>query len=139
MTPYRHPIRVPFHDVDALRVVWHGNYVKYFEQARCGFFSSLGLSYTDMEKAGFLLPVVSLQIKYVHPCVFDQDIVVEVVWDASNTNLLVLDYTVRDAASGRRLCRGSTRHAALDAATRETLFELPAAFVERLRAATPRD
>ena len=138
MTPYRHLVRVPFHDVDSMRVVWHGHYVNYFEQARCGFFRHHGLSYLDMESAGFMLPVVSLQVKYVHPCLFDQEIAIDVEWDETNTNLLVLNYRVSDAASGKTLCKATTRHAAIDARTREVLFELPPEFVRRLLAPVPR-
>ncbi len=130
---FRYDLTVPFYDVDSMEIVWHGNYVKYFEEARCAFFERLGLTYRDMERAGFLLPVVSLSIKYMHPCVFGQRIGVGVDFDTENSNLLVLNYTVTDIATGERLCRGTTRHAAISRGTRELLFELPTLFWERLR------
>lgn len=39
---------VPFFDVDAMHIVWHGNYVKYLETARCAFLSSIGYDYNEM-------------------------------------------------------------------------------------------
>ena len=130
---YRHSIKIPFYDVDSMRIVWHGHYAKYFEEARCAFFEQLGMTYDEMEAAGFLIPVVGLSIKYVRPCVFGQTIWIDVTADETNDNLLVLSYLVRDAATGERLCKGSTRHAAVDRETRELLFELPAEFLRRMR------
>ena len=37
-------IEIPFHDVDSMKIVWHGNYAKYFEIARCALFESIGLN-----------------------------------------------------------------------------------------------
>lgn len=133
MNGFVYKLRIPFYDVDSMRVVYHGNYTKYFEEARCAYFEALGLSYTEMEAAGFLLPVVSLNVKYIRSCVFNQDVLIEVQREA-NDNLLVLHYTIRDAASGAKCCKGTTRHAAIQAATGELLFELPPPFLERLKA-----
>jgi acyl-CoA thioester hydrolase len=132
MKPFTYRMRVPFYDVDSMRVVYHGNYVKYFEEARCAYFEALGLTYNDMEAHGFLLPVISLNIKYIRSCTFGQEIFIDVVREA-NDNLIILHYTLRDAATGVKCCKGTTRHAAIDANTRELCFELPAPFLERLK------
>lgn len=126
-------LRVPFYDVDSMRVVYHGNYTKYFEEARCAYFKALGLTYNDMEAAGFLLPVISLNVKYIRSCTFDQPLAIEVKREP-NDNLIVLHYILRDAATGAICCKGTTRHAAIQADTKELLFELPALFLERLKA-----
>ena len=135
MKKFRYEFQVPFYDVDSMRVVWHGNYVKYFEEARCAFFESLGMTYLEMEEAGFLLPVVSLEIKYIRSCVFGQHVGIDVALDDDYENLLKLRYTVVDLKTGTKLCKGVTRQAAIDRETRELLFELPPKFVERLRKA----
>lgn len=41
-------IEVPFFDVDSMHIVWHGNYVKYLETARCAFLSAIGYDYNEM-------------------------------------------------------------------------------------------
>ena len=41
-------IDVPFYDLDPKNVVWHGNYVKYLEVARCDLLSKIGYTYDDM-------------------------------------------------------------------------------------------
>lgn len=133
MKPFVYHLRVPFYDVDSMRVVYHGNYTKYFEEARCAYFEALGMSYNDMEASGFLLPVVSLNVKYIRSCTFGQELAIEVVREA-NDNLIVLHYTIRDAKSGVKCCKGTTRHAAIDAETKELFFELPEPFLNRLKA-----
>ena len=138
MTPcYVHFLTVPFHDVDAMRVVWHGNYIKYFEEARCGLLRSIGTNYNEIEAGGTLLPVVSLEVKYIRPCLFGQELAIEVSADLDNVNLLVLHYLVRDKATGARLCKATTRQAAIDVRTRELLFELPTSLRQRLAAGLP--
>lgn len=133
MKPFVYHLRVPFYDVDSMRVVYHGNYTKYFEEARCAYFEALGMSYNEMEASGFLLPVVSLNVKFIRSCTFGQELAIEVVREA-NDNLIVLHYTIRDAKSGVKCCKGTTRHAAIDAETKELFFELPEPFLNRLKA-----
>ena len=133
MTPcYVHPLTVPFYDVDPMGVVWHGNYVKYFEEARCGLLRSIGTNYAALTDEDILLPVVSLEIKYMRPCLFGQELAIEVSADQDNVNFLVLHYLVRDQATGERLCKATTRQAAVDNATKKLLFEIPASLRERL-------
>lgn len=131
MNPFRHTITVPFYDVDAMRVVWHGNYVKYFEEARCAFFAAHGISYDDFETAGFLLPVVGLNIKYIHPSHFQQSITIEVTLE-DNDNFVILHYLATDTQTGKKICKGMTKHVAIERDSREVCFELPAEFVRCL-------
>ena len=51
-------IQVQFYDLDPMDVVWHGNYVKYMETARCALLSKIQYDYTEMVKAGYAWPVV---------------------------------------------------------------------------------
>ncbi len=53
-------MEVGFFDVDSYRVVWHGNYPKYFEIARCKLLDKIGFTYADMEETGYFYPVVDL-------------------------------------------------------------------------------
>lgn len=134
MKTFAYALRVPFYDVDSMRVVYHGNYVKYLEEARCAYFEAQGLTYCDMEAAGFLLPVVSLNIKYIRPCLFNQRLSVQVTRERANRNLMELHYRVLDAESGALCLKATTRQAAIGLTSRELLFELPENFLARLDA-----
>ena len=59
---------VPFHDTDAMQVVWHGNYLKYFEIAKDALFAELGLDLVGFfTKTGFLFPVIRTTTKHIFP------------------------------------------------------------------------
>ena len=55
---------VPVSDMDALSVVWHGNYVKYMERGRESFGQKFGLEYMRIYDNGFVVPVVDMHIRY---------------------------------------------------------------------------
>ena len=74
---YSLEIEVPFFDVDAMQIVWHGHYVKYLEMARCAFLSAIQYDYREMGVQGFSWPIVQLHVKYVKPAVFGQKIRVD--------------------------------------------------------------
>ena len=51
-------VEVPFHDVDAMQVAWHGHYVKYFELARCALLRRFDYDCPQMQTSGYLWPIV---------------------------------------------------------------------------------
>jgi len=120
-----------FHDLDPMIVVWHGNYLKYFELARCALLQRFNYDYLQMKESGFVWPIVDLRTKYVRPARFQQRLVVRariVEWE----NRLKIDYQVRDADSGQVLTRGYTIQVAVSEATGEMLYVSPPVLFERL-------
>lgn len=125
---------VPFFDVDMMEVVWHGHYVKYFEEARCALLDKLGHNYRQMRDAGYAWPVIDLQLRYIRGAQFGQKIVVRadlVEWE----NRLKIHYLITDAATGERMTRGSSVQVAVEIATREMLLASPRVFVEAVERA----
>ena len=49
---------VPFHDIDALKIVWHGNYLKYIDVARTALFRARGLDVEDLIRLGYRFVVI---------------------------------------------------------------------------------
>lgn len=64
-------VRVIYGDTDLMGVVYHGNYLRYLEHARVEFIRGLGVSYADMERMGFGLPVTDLAVSYLAPARYD--------------------------------------------------------------------
>ncbi|MDE2088256.1 MAG: acyl-CoA thioesterase [Xanthomonadaceae bacterium] len=98
---------VPFFDVDSMEVVWHGHYVKYLEIARCALLDRVGHNYTQMKAAGYVWPVIDVQLRYARAARFGQRLRVRadlVEWE----NRLKIHYLITDAASGERITRAST-------------------------------
>ena len=124
-------IRVPFHDLDPVGIVWHGNYAKYFEIARCALLDSFDYGYDRMRESGYLWPVIDLQIRYVRPANFTQLLKVRatlVEWE----HRLLIDYLIRDAVTSERLTKGRTSQVAVIVATNEMLLASPDVLFERL-------
>jgi acyl-CoA thioester hydrolase len=55
---------IKFSEVDSLRVVWHGYYVRYFEDGRESFGKQYGLGYLDIYEHGFAVPLIDLDVKF---------------------------------------------------------------------------
>lgn len=117
-------ILIPFHDVDSMRVVWHGHYVKYLEVARCEFLESLNYSYRAMEESGYAWPMIDMRIKYIKPLQFGQKIRVACSlreWEYR----LKIDYLISDAQTGERLTKAYSIQVAVDQQTGTMCFESP--------------
>jgi len=70
--------QVDYADTDAMAVAHHASYFRWFERARVEWLRHLGLSYFEMEREGYLLPLRSAEIKYRKPLRFDDRPEVEV-------------------------------------------------------------
>ena len=117
-------LEVPFYDVDSYQIAWHGNYPKYFEQARGKCLEMIGHSYAEMEESGYLYPVVAMNLKYIHPLLYRQQIRVTatlVEWQ----HKLTFNYLIVDVLDGRRLTRGSTSQVAIAMPQRITQIQSP--------------
>ncbi|KVM73377.1 MULTISPECIES: acyl-CoA thioesterase [Burkholderia] len=126
-------VEVPFHDVDAMHVCWHGHYLKYFESGRAALLRAIDYDYPAMQASGYLWPVVEAQLKYVRPAVYGQRLEVRASL-LEYENRLKIGYEVLDAASGERLTRGHTVQLAVEVVSRETQFVSPAALTARVEA-----
>jgi acyl-CoA thioester hydrolase len=126
-------VEVPFHDVDLARVVWHGHYLKYFENARWVLMDRIGYGLQCMLDSGYGWPVVDLQVKYLRVSRYGERLRVRaslVEWE----NRLVINYLVTDIVTGARVARGQTVQVTVEMATGTLQFVMPAAFHERVRA-----
>jgi len=64
-------IRVRYGETDRMGYVYYGNYLLYYEVGRTEMIRQLGLTYRQLEDNGTLLPVHSVQIKYIAPATYD--------------------------------------------------------------------
>ncbi|XZG71015.1 acyl-CoA thioesterase [Chitinibacteraceae bacterium HSL-7] len=122
---------VPFHDLDPMNVVWHGNYARYFEVARTALMQSLDYDIPQMRESGLIWPIIELNTRFARPMRYQQRVRVTARLMACR-NWLKIAYTITDAQSGERLTRGHTLQAACDRASGEMLFEVPLAIRQRL-------
>ena len=125
-------VEVAFYDMDAMHIVWHGNYLKYFELARCELLKKFNYNYLEMKESGYVWPVVECQLKYMHPAVFGQKLRIEATL-VEYENRLKIAYQVVDCISGKRLTKGYTIQVAVETQTQELQFVSPGVVFENLK------
>ncbi|CCG86906.1 acyl-CoA thioesterase [Erwinia piriflorinigrans] len=124
-------LTVPFHDVDAMGVVWHGNYFRYFEIAREALLGKFNYGYREMQASGYLWPVVDTRVKYRGTLTFEQRIRVRATIEEVE-NRLRIAYQIFDAASGQRTTTGYTIQVAVAQGESGLSFVSPPVLFERL-------
>jgi acyl-CoA thioester hydrolase len=127
---------VQFFDLDPMQIVWHGNYVKYLEVARCALLDKIGYNYEQMHESGYIWPIIEMNLRYAGSAKFGQRLLLRaeiVEWE----NRLRIDYVISDAASGKRLNKATTTQVAVDLKTGEMCFVSPAILFEKLGVDAP--
>lgn len=125
--------QVTFNEMDPMGVVWHGNYVNYFELARYALLEKIGYTYNDMAADGYAWPVVKLRCKYMRSAVLGQRLHITAKLE-DYLNTITLSFVIKDAESGAVLTKGETVQMAVDAKTGEGLLASPRQLVEKVEA-----
>ena len=124
--------KIQFYDVDAMQVVWHGNYARFLELARCALLEKIGYSYPEMARSGYFWPIVDMRIKYVRPVRMAQKIRLTARL-LEYENRLRIDYRIVDAASGDLLSKAQTTQLAVAVGTGQLEFNSPNELVDKVR------
>ncbi|CCY25190.1 4-hydroxybenzoyl-CoA thioesterase domain protein [Brachyspira sp. CAG:484] len=124
-------ITVQFYDLDPMNVVWHGNYIKYLETARCDLLAKIGYDYNDMREDGIAYPVATMDLKFIKPCTFNQKLrVVSSVEEIEPC--LIIKYMINDAETGEKLFKAKTMQICVDVHTKESVYSAPERLKEKL-------
>lgn len=105
-------VTVRYAETDMMGVVYHGNYLPWFEVGRTTLLKELGLPYRDLETAGYRLPVLEVTAKYFRPAVYDDVITIVTTLREKPLLRIRLDYEVR--RGDELLATGHTVHAFID-------------------------
>jgi acyl-CoA thioester hydrolase len=106
-------IRVRFNEVDAYRIAWHGHYVAWMEEARNELAGRFGVDAAQIAAAGFQAPVVELELKYLRPARFGEELRVRTTLVRRETATLEFICEII-GADGKLSARGRTVHALTD-------------------------
>jgi acyl-CoA thioester hydrolase len=123
-------IRVRFSEVDSLTIVWHGHYLKYFEDAREAFLGKYGLGYLEMYEKGYVTPLVSVHCDYKLPLSYGDSAFIEAVYRNTEAAKIMIDYKVTHGKSGAVVATGRSIQVFLDSKTRNLQLTMPSFFVE---------
>ena len=122
MLKRRYEFKAEFFDADPMGVMWHGNYVKYLEMARCRLLDELNFNYIKMQNRGFALPIIKMDLKYINPIYFNDDFIVEI-------RLVECDITLKFnyillSKDNQIIVKASTTQVAVTL-NKETLYAIP--------------
>ena len=122
---------VEFYDVDTMRVVWHGNYVKYMEKGRCALLDSVNYGYLEMEKDGTAFPVVDIKLKYVHSLRFG-DTARVVSYLTEYENCIKIRYEIYNAKTGELCTKAESTQMAMSIESQESSIVCPQRFINNV-------
>ncbi len=105
---HRVEIDVRFSETDAMGVVWHGNYLKFFEDGREAFGRAFGIDYLTIYRSGYTAPVVELDCQYKASVTFGDRLIIETGYIPTPAAKLCFVYTIRHAETGSLVATGST-------------------------------
>ncbi|MFC2946903.1 acyl-CoA thioesterase [Virgibacillus sediminis] len=109
MKKIRTPIEVRYQETDQMGVVYHANYLVWFEIGRTKFIESLGLSYTEMEKNNVVSPVTDATISFKKPIRYGEDVAVVTWVEAYNGVRTTYGYQIING-DGETAVSGTTEH-----------------------------
>lgn len=118
-------IRVRFNEVDSLRIVWHGHYVKYLEEAREVFGKKYEMGYLDIEKHGYASPIVKVDIDYKQQLRYGDEVIVEAEYVDTAAAKLVFQYTLWRKKDMAVVAKAKTIQVFLDLKTLELSLNHP--------------
>jgi acyl-CoA thioester hydrolase len=114
-------LRVRYAETDKMGVVYHSNFVIWFEVGRVELLRQLGFQYSDMEKDDNChIPVVDLRVRYKAPAQYDDEIVVRTQIKNVRSSLLHFSYEVFREADSTLLATGETMHIIVDSKLERT-------------------
>ncbi|NYF79656.1 acyl-CoA thioesterase [Granulicella arctica] len=126
-------VRVRYAETDQMGVVYHANYLVWFEVGRVEFIRQLGLNYKEMEaEDNCLIAVVEATARYRAPARYDDELVIETRLTASRSSVIRFSYRVVREADGVLLCEGETMHVVVNREMKKT--RLPQKYAERFAA-----
>jgi acyl-CoA thioester hydrolase len=104
-------VRVRYAETDQMGVVYHANYLVWFEVGRVDFIRSLGMDYRTMEQEdGIGIAVVDVSARYKSPARYDDELIVETQLRAARGAVIKFGYRIVRAADQTVLCEGETVH-----------------------------
>ena len=124
-------LKIPFQDVDVMGIVWHGNYLRYFEEARAELLDKVDYGYFQMKESGYAWPIVDARVKYIKPLHLQQIVRVKARLVEYECQLKI-EYEIFDVETGERTTKGYTKQVAVDMESNEMCFVSPKVFLEKL-------
>ena len=124
---------VEFFHLDPMGVVWHGNYVDFFELGRRALLEQIGYCYEEMKDSGYAFPIIEISAKYVGSLKFRDRARIKAIL-LEYENRLKIQYEIRNAGTGVVTTKGVSTQMAIDLKMGESCFVCPRALADKVEA-----
>jgi acyl-CoA thioester hydrolase len=121
-------IAVRFGEVDSMAIVWHGNYIKYFEDGRESFGAKYNLGYLDVYRNNIMIPIVKVTCDYKKPLVYGDIAIIETRFVNSEAAKIKFEYSVFRKSDHELMATGTTMQVFLTP-EKELLLMAPEFFI----------
>jgi len=124
-------IRVIYADTDAMGIVYHTNYIKWFEIGRGELFRQMDMTYAWVEEQGYGMPLTEVYAHYLSPAQYDQLLLVETEIGYVKRASIRFNYTIWDEFREKALVEGHSVHAFVDQSRR--IVRIPSFITDRIK------
>lgn len=124
----RTEVSVRFNEADPLGIVWHGHYIRYFEDGREAFGAKYGLTYLDFFRNGLVVPIVSVDCQFKKPLRYGDSVIVETRYVDCQAAKIQFDYRLLHAKTGDLVATGNSLQVFLDKDQMALQLNIPAFF-----------
>src|SRR5450631_2532064 len=107
-------IRVRFNEADPLGIVWHGHYIRYFEDGREDFGKQFGIGYLDLFDNGLVIPVVSVDCSFKKSLRYGDSVIVETSFIPCDAAKIQFSYRLFNKKTMDLVATGSSVQVFLD-------------------------
>ena len=124
--------KVNFYDTDAMAVVHHSNYIRWFEIGRVEFLRQAGITLTELMDDGYVFPITEVSAKYMNSGYFDDELIIETTPVALTKAKMAFSYRVLRACDHTVLVTGFTQNVFTSRATGK-ITRLPDKYYDKLK------
>ncbi len=117
--------KVKFNEVDALGIVWHGHYIRFFEDGREDFGEKHGLAYMDIYRQGFIAPVVNINCNYKKSLEYGDTAMIETTFVDNPAAKIIFNYKIFLPSTNEIIADGTSVQVFLDRNNKQLQLTAP--------------
>lgn len=111
---YPYERKVYYYETDKMAIMHHSNYIRIFEESRVSFLEQAGMPFEEIEAMGILMPVLSVECRYIRPLKFGDTFAVYPYITRFTGAKLELTYRIVNKITGELCAEGSSSHCFTD-------------------------